>query len=78
VHIHRDGFDAVAEEIRIEPGVTASRDYALNKRRGWTWYATRGSGLAAVAGGVIALVAGGGSETTPALEPLPGAPPPPP
>jgi hypothetical protein len=79
IHITRDGFDDIAEEIHVEPGVTASRDYALNKRRGWTWYATRGTGLAVVAGGVIALVTNGGSETTPPpLEPLPSAPPPPP
>ena len=79
VHILRDGFDELTEEIHIEPGVTASRDYALNKRRGWTWYATRGTGLAVVAVGVVALVGSASDESTPPpLEPLPGAPPPPP
>ena len=79
VQISHDGFDAISEEIRIEPGVTASRDYALNKHRGWSWYATRGTGLAVVAGGVIALVTGASNESTPPpAEPLPSAPPPPP
>jgi hypothetical protein len=78
IQVLRDGYDPVSEEIRVEPGITTSRDYTLNKRRGWVWYATRGTGIAALAGGVVALVAGGDEASAPALEPLPGAPPPPP
>jgi PEGA domain-containing protein len=77
VVIQRHGYAEYVEELRVQPGVTTTRDYVLKKHRGWSWYATRVTGLAVVTGGIVALVAGGGEETPPAAEPLPAAPPPP-
>ena len=78
VVIQRQGYGDYVEAIRVQPGVTTTRDYVLKKHRGWKWYATRVTGVAVVTGGIVALVAGGGEEAPPAAEPLPAAPGPPP
>ena len=78
VRIEREGYNPYTEDIDVQAGVTTSRDYVLKKHRGWGWYATRVTGVAVVAGGIVALVAGGGGDSAPPPEPLPAAPAPPP
>ena len=75
--IQREGYGDYVEEIHVQPGVTTTRDYALKRHRGWKWYATRVGGVAVVSGGIVALVASGGENASPAEQPLPAAPGPP-
>jgi PEGA domain-containing protein len=78
VIVQREGYKPRTEVIDIRPNETKAPDFVLKKKRGKTWYAAWGAGLAgAVVGTTLALTAGGGETTTPPAEPLPGPPDPP-
>ena len=76
VVVRAPGFMLVTEEVSISPNSTIERSYQLKRRRSRVWYATVGTGTVGVVGGLIALLARGAGGAA-AVEPLPGAPPPP-
>jgi hypothetical protein len=76
IAVERPGYRTQTETITIAPNSWQERPYRLVKKRGRRFYALVGTGVLAVAGGVVALVGGSGGAAPP-LAPLPGPPPPP-
>lgn len=74
VVIRYPGYQDLTDEIVIPPNSTLERSYQMTKRRGKLWYATRVGAVVGVATLGAALRT---HKTTPAQQPLPGAPPPP-
>jgi hypothetical protein len=71
--IRRPGYKDLREKIQISPGGATEREYALRRRHGTLWYASR-AGIAA--GGIAAILLSNRSHDgeTP-LEPYPEPPP---
>jgi hypothetical protein len=78
VLVRREGYQDHVETILVEGGSSIQKEYGLEKKRGFWWYALRGTGVVAV-GTTIAWLAGafedGTSEQSPSPLPEPPNPP---
>lgn len=75
--IRKPGYEDFTEDVEIAPATLVSRPYALHKKKGFGWYATRVAAPVIVAVGVVVGLAAGGDEPAAVEEPLPVPPLPP-
>ena len=75
VVVRHPDYREISEDVEISAATVITRSYALERTRGWGWYATRVVvPVAAVVGVVVAATTSGGDEPPPDL---PDAPEPP-
>ena len=72
--ISHPDYREITADVEISPATVVTRSYALDRKRGLRWYATRLFVPVAAVAGVIVVVVSGGAQEDPDLA---GPPPPP-